>query len=226
MSSKSIFAALSFSAGCLALSGTVQAAPVTFSDSTSFLSAVSVPGASVGTDTFDQFDHGGNLNTTSLNRNAGGIAYTVSSSISTLWAGATSDGFLTTDNMTSVMSISNFSLGITSFGLNVFGSNFDSFPVTGQSMRVLVTDVMNNVFDYLLEGTTLNSYFGFIRLESGQLVAQHGQPDPRLGRHPIQQRANPDDAGADRCCPARGGCDAPPQWSAGYLEKPRPPVVR
>ena len=162
MSSKSIFAALSFSVGCLALSGAVQAAPVTFSDSTSFLNAVSVPGATVGTDTFDAFNHGGNLGTTSLNRNAGGIAYTVSSSISTLWAGATSDGFLTTDNMTSVMSISNFSLGITSFGLNVFGSNFDSFPVTGQSMRVLVTDVMNNVFDYLLEGTTLNTYFGFI----------------------------------------------------------------
>ncbi len=163
MNTKAILGALSFSIGCLALSGTIQAAPIIYNDASTFMNAVTVPGATVGTDTFDDLNDGQNLGTTSISRNAGAISYTASSSAGPLWTGGTPEnGFLTTDQGGSLITASGFSLDVTSFGMNVFGSDFFSLPTEGRNIRILVSDVMNNSFDYLLEATTRDTYFGFI----------------------------------------------------------------
>lgn len=136
------------------------AAALTFTTSAGFSAAIA-SATTQGTDTFSTLTNGANLGSAPLNRTAGSLAYTVSS-LNGLYAGLSSDGFLTNNTRTDAMTTASFASGVNAFGANFFGSNVSGAPVNGESIAITITESDGDIFNITLTNTTRGSYFGYI----------------------------------------------------------------
>lgn len=146
--------------GALSLSHAALAAPIILDDANAFAAAAFLPGETWGVDGFDTLNNNSIL-PTSINRNAGTLSYTASDP-NNLWSGGTGDGFLTNNTYTNTITLSNFSAGVSSFGANFFGSNFDSQPLSGYSIWLTITDVLGGIYSTTLTNTHRNTFFGYV----------------------------------------------------------------
>lgn len=136
------------------------AAALTFTTSAGFSAAIA-SATTQGTDTFSTLTNGAYLGDLPLSRSAGSLTY-VASSPNGLFAGLSSDGFLSNNTRTDAITTATFASGVNAFGANFFGSNVNGTPVNGESISITITESDGDIFTTTLTNTTRASYFGYI----------------------------------------------------------------
>lgn len=147
---------------CIALlSGALsaQAAIGIYSDATTFDSAVTA----TGTDTLfgvPQDQAGGNpMNRRTLLGTT--YQYQISAAGGLIGAGSEDDIWVTANVASDVITFSHFKEGITAFGGNFFGSDFNGQYQAG-GVTISVTDATGATFSQTLVAPTVNSFLGFV----------------------------------------------------------------
>ncbi len=161
MSKKSFFKT-ALMAACLSAAGASQAAVQVYTDSASFLAAVTA----AATDTFDNLT-AGTPYASPMTRSAGTYGYTASvtrsdGSADTFYpAGGGGDSWLSPNVVDDTISFTGFTSPIYAIGGLFFGTNFAGAFAAGLSLDVTISDGTTTTTSSVVNGTT-SSFLGFV----------------------------------------------------------------